>query len=135
MILSDREMYATLESGAIEIIPMPGEGAFASTAVDLTLDSKILIWDPKPSPGRARPAGHPRRRHADLPARPRRGAGGAQQGIPGAFRHPADLRPRGRREEAAEVGEGLRSPGERRAKAVSVRASHPCSPLPTPAVL
>jgi dCTP deaminase len=37
MILSDREVRAALERGAIRITPLPGLAAFSSTAVDLTL--------------------------------------------------------------------------------------------------
>jgi dCTP deaminase len=39
MILTDREIKMVLERGSIVIDPHPGESAFASTSVDLTLDS------------------------------------------------------------------------------------------------
>jgi dCTP deaminase len=49
MILSDREVMAVLDGGPIHIIPRPGPELFSSTAVDLTLDKVLLIWEPKPT--------------------------------------------------------------------------------------
>lgn len=44
MILSDREIAAALERGAIRITPVPAPVAWSSTAVDLTLDGEISRW-------------------------------------------------------------------------------------------
>lgn len=41
MILSDREIQAALERGAVRITPAPVLGQFSSTAVDLTLGSEL----------------------------------------------------------------------------------------------
>src|SRR5262245_55379552 len=45
MILSDREMVAAIRDRAIFILPPPAEENFTSTAVDLTLDKRLLIWE------------------------------------------------------------------------------------------
>ena len=46
MILTDREIRIALERGLISIEPSPdGETAFSSTAVDLTLDSTIILFN------------------------------------------------------------------------------------------
>ncbi|CAN5874293.1 dCTP deaminase [soil metagenome] len=44
MILSDREIVAALDRGAIRITPRPGLDRFSSTAIDLTLDDKLQVW-------------------------------------------------------------------------------------------
>lgn len=49
MILCDREMQAALEAKAIYIFENPSLEMYDSTAVDLTLDKRILIWDPRGS--------------------------------------------------------------------------------------
>lgn len=51
MILTDREIRIALERGLISIDPAPDdETAFSSTAVDLTLDSTIILFN-KPIEG------------------------------------------------------------------------------------
>lgn len=45
MILTDREIQMSLESGAIVIDPLPGQKAYSSTTVDLTLDSTLSIFE------------------------------------------------------------------------------------------
>jgi dCTP deaminase len=44
MILSDREIRAAIERGAIAITPVPNESDWTSTAIDLTLDYDIRAW-------------------------------------------------------------------------------------------
>jgi dCTP deaminase len=44
MILSDREMHAAIDRGAIRIEPRPRGTFFTSTAVDLTLALEIRRW-------------------------------------------------------------------------------------------
>jgi dCTP deaminase len=44
MILTDREIKASLASGLIIIEPHPGEDAYESTSVDLTLDPTLRIF-------------------------------------------------------------------------------------------
>lgn len=46
MILSDREIQAAVERGAIRINPLPGQENWSSTALDLTLDERIQVWKP-----------------------------------------------------------------------------------------
>jgi dCTP deaminase len=46
MILSDREIRAALERGAVRIAPLPSLGAFSSTALDLRLGTELRIWSP-----------------------------------------------------------------------------------------
>ena len=41
MILTDREIQIALKHGAIEIVPAPGDQAYSSTSVDLTLDQAL----------------------------------------------------------------------------------------------
>jgi dCTP deaminase len=48
MILSDREIRAAQERGAISISPLLPLEAFSSTAVDLTLGSDLRVWNPSP---------------------------------------------------------------------------------------
>jgi dCTP deaminase len=48
MILSDREIRAALERGAVRITPAPMLGAFSSTALDLTLGLELRTWNPAP---------------------------------------------------------------------------------------
>jgi hypothetical protein len=55
VILCDREMSAALEARAIIIFPTPGPELFTSTALDLTLDKRLLIWDPQSQPTGSRP--------------------------------------------------------------------------------
>jgi dCTP deaminase len=43
MILSDREIRAALERGAVRIVPAPSLEAFSSTALDLTLGSELRV--------------------------------------------------------------------------------------------
>jgi dCTP deaminase len=50
VLLSDREVTAVMTSKVITIIEMPGPELFTSTAVDLTLDKRLVIWDPQPQP-------------------------------------------------------------------------------------
>jgi dCTP deaminase len=46
VILTDREIKIALERGLIQIDPVPdGEAAFSSTAVDLTLDSTLIMFN------------------------------------------------------------------------------------------
>lgn len=59
MILSDRELYAALAGNAISILPTPRPEMFTSTALDLTLDKQLLIWDPQPSASGSPPAIRP----------------------------------------------------------------------------
>jgi dCTP deaminase len=54
MILSDREIKLALKRDHIRITPQPPDGAFSSTAVDLTLHESISFWTPPPE-HRARP--------------------------------------------------------------------------------
>lgn len=52
MILTDREIRIFLERGVIEIAPKPDPDAFASSSVDLTLDTQISLFRPlKPGVG------------------------------------------------------------------------------------
>jgi dCTP deaminase len=44
MILSDREIAAAIERGAIHLLPSPSPAAWSSTAVDLTLSADIQRW-------------------------------------------------------------------------------------------
>lgn len=44
MILSDREIAAALDRGAIKITPRPDVERWSSTAVDLTLDERLEVW-------------------------------------------------------------------------------------------
>lgn len=48
MILCDREIQAALGAKSIYIFDPPSKEMYDSTAVDLTLDKKVLVWDPKP---------------------------------------------------------------------------------------
>jgi dCTP deaminase len=54
MILSDREIKLALKRDHIRITPQPPDGAFSSTAVDLTLHELISFWVP-PQGQRAEP--------------------------------------------------------------------------------
>jgi dCTP deaminase len=47
MILSDRENKPALHREHIGITPQPADGAFSSTAVDLTLHEEISFWTPQ----------------------------------------------------------------------------------------
>lgn len=50
MILTDREIKIAIERRLISVDPPPNESvAFSSTALDLTLDSSILIFKDKPA--------------------------------------------------------------------------------------
>ena len=44
MILSFQEIDAAMRAGQIVIDPRPGEAAWTSTAIDLTLNNVILEW-------------------------------------------------------------------------------------------
>jgi dCTP deaminase len=44
MILSDRELRAALNRGAMRITPTPAPEAWSSTAVDLRLAKELVIW-------------------------------------------------------------------------------------------
>lgn len=46
MILTDREIVAAMDAKAIVIFPRPDSAVISSTAVDLTLDKRILVWKP-----------------------------------------------------------------------------------------
>lgn len=46
MILSDREIQASIDRGAIRVHPLPGQEDWSSTALDLTLDGAIQVWKP-----------------------------------------------------------------------------------------
>lgn len=48
MILSDREIRAARERGAVRITPEPSPEAFSSTALDLTLSPEIRVWPTSP---------------------------------------------------------------------------------------
>jgi dCTP deaminase len=54
MILSDRENHLVLHRNQIGITPRPADGAFSSTAIDLTLYGEISFWTPQQGqrPGR-----------------------------------------------------------------------------------
>lgn len=45
MILTDREIKHSLDSGLISITPLPDKEAYASTSVDLTLAPKIRVYN------------------------------------------------------------------------------------------
>lgn len=45
MILSDREIAAALDRGAIRLTPRPGIDNWSSTAIDLALDEKLQVWN------------------------------------------------------------------------------------------
>jgi dCTP deaminase len=47
MILSDRENKLALRRDHIGITPRPADGAFSSTAIDLTLHEEISFWTPQ----------------------------------------------------------------------------------------
>lgn len=44
MILTDREIKGSLANGLIEISPLPKANAYASTSVDLTLGSHLMVF-------------------------------------------------------------------------------------------
>lgn len=46
MVLTDREIQASLQCGQIKIEPTPGPDAYSSTSVDLTLSKFIRTWKP-----------------------------------------------------------------------------------------
>jgi hypothetical protein len=46
MILTDREIQIAIEAGSIVIEPVPGEQAYSSTSVDLTLDEVVSEYRP-----------------------------------------------------------------------------------------
>lgn len=48
MILTDREIKIAIGRGLLRIQPLPDDVAFSSTAVDLTLDSSITIFNESP---------------------------------------------------------------------------------------
>jgi dCTP deaminase len=48
VLLSDREIRAALERGAVRITPTPSLAAFSSTALDLTLGPELRIWPASP---------------------------------------------------------------------------------------
>jgi len=48
VILSDREIRAALERGAVRITPPPALEAFSSTAVDLVLGQEVRVWSDLP---------------------------------------------------------------------------------------
>lgn len=48
MILTDREIRHSLETGAVAIEPRPGDDAFAPTTVDLTLNERLKVFRPAP---------------------------------------------------------------------------------------
>src|SRR5437016_5093286 len=50
MILSDREIQAARARAAIRLTPEPLPVAWSSTAVDLSLDAQLSIWDPGAGP-------------------------------------------------------------------------------------
>jgi dCTP deaminase len=49
MVLTDREIQASLDSGQIIIKPLPVADAFSSTSLDLTLLKTLHIWTPAAS--------------------------------------------------------------------------------------
>jgi len=50
VILTDREIRISLETGTIEVDPSPQSGAFSSTSLDLTLADSLSVFK-KPQPG------------------------------------------------------------------------------------
>lgn len=46
MILTDREIRHSLDTGAVAIDPLPPEEAFAPTSVDLTLHGRLRVFRP-----------------------------------------------------------------------------------------
>jgi dCTP deaminase len=44
MILTDREIQLAIENGQIEVTPLPGDDAYSSTSLDLTLSEPGEIW-------------------------------------------------------------------------------------------
>src|SRR4051812_23192812 len=50
MILSDREIQAARARAAVRLTPEPLPVAWSSTAVDLTLDAQLSIWEPGAGP-------------------------------------------------------------------------------------
>lgn len=46
MILSDREMRLSMERRSVTVEPLPPAARWSSTALDLTLDTELLIWRP-----------------------------------------------------------------------------------------
>lgn len=62
MILSDREMMAAI-GRSIHVFPRPADAMFSSTALDLTLAKRLLVWEPKTPP-----AGPPQRIRPHGPA-------------------------------------------------------------------
>jgi dCTP deaminase len=44
MILSAREIQASIDRGAIRVTPRPEEDRWSSTAIDLTLDEELQVW-------------------------------------------------------------------------------------------
>jgi dCTP deaminase len=55
MLLSDREANAAMTHRVITIIKPPAAELFTSTAVDLTLDKRLVIWEPRSQPTGQRP--------------------------------------------------------------------------------
>ena len=46
MILTDREIRHSIDTGSLSISPMPGDEAFAPTTVDLTLHDRLKVFRP-----------------------------------------------------------------------------------------
>jgi dCTP deaminase len=44
LVLTDREIQAAIEHGHIIVDPKPGQEAYSSTSVDLTLSKSLRIW-------------------------------------------------------------------------------------------
>jgi dCTP deaminase len=51
MVLTDREIEASMSLGQINIVPPPKATAFSSTSLDLTLSKLIRVWKPAPAKG------------------------------------------------------------------------------------
>lgn len=64
MILTDREIVASIQSGQISISPLPAADAYSSTTVDLTLLNKFTTW--KASPGLPIRPGRQGHKYSDL---------------------------------------------------------------------
>ncbi|WP_437276683.1 dCTP deaminase [Sorangium sp. So ce375] len=55
MILTDREIEVALSTNAIRIVPAPDASSYASTSLDLTLDSKARRWNTSNTKGIEQP--------------------------------------------------------------------------------
>jgi dCTP deaminase len=51
LVLTDREIQAAIQCGQIVVNPAPGEDAYSSTSLDLTLSKSLRVWKTEPIKG------------------------------------------------------------------------------------